>query len=512
MPDSAAETACPADHPSMRGTATAWRYVQEAIALLSAASDGLDTAMRRIRLLAYAILDGTLIPIDRVADQKQYYSGKHKRHDMNVQVIADAAGRPVWASAALPGAAHDLTAARSHGIIDALTRADVTTFADKGYQGARGSVRTPFKRRRFRPKLSRRQKAVNRAHAKIRARGERAIATLKAWRILVKLRCCPRRAIGIVHCHLGWLAAARGDVDTIHEYSQTIERWAAPRGSRAHLAKSARNLALAALTVGDREAAYEHATTLTPAGALPTFAHAALWGLLDLVEAAVRVGRTTEARAHLSAAEAAGLAELTPRLRLHVHAARALLSDDPIGLYRQALALPGVEQWPFEHARIRLALGEHYRRHQQPGAARPELRRATDLFARLGATMWNRRAEQELRATGIATTGTPSRADSQHVDLTAQQLEVAQLAAAGLSNKDIGQRLIRTTWHQQTDVRHPPNRRLAMPSRRFRAAAMPEHGGGNRLPPMRPGQPQSRKFQYGWRATRCRPQPSTTPR
>ncbi|GAB7040312.1 hypothetical protein JCM9533A_41620 [Catenuloplanes niger JCM 9533] len=48
--------------------------------------------MRCIRLLAYAILDGTLIPIDRVADQKPYYSGKHKRHGANVQVIADAAG------------------------------------------------------------------------------------------------------------------------------------------------------------------------------------------------------------------------------------------------------------------------------------------------------------------------------------------------------------------------------------------------------------------------------------
>jgi len=184
------------------GIATAWRYVQEAVALLSAAAEDLDTAMRRIRQLAYAILDGTLIPIDRVADQKPYYSGKHKRHGVNVQVIADAFGRLVWASAALPGATHDLTAARTHAIIDALTSADVTTFADKGYQGARGSVRTPFKRRRFRPKLSRRQKTVNRAHAKIRARGERAIATLKTWKILVKLRCCPRRATAIVQAIL----------------------------------------------------------------------------------------------------------------------------------------------------------------------------------------------------------------------------------------------------------------------------------------------------------------------
>jgi hypothetical protein len=109
--------------------------------------------MTRIRLLAYVILDGTLIPIDRVHDQKPYDSGKHRRHGMNVQVIADAAGRLVWASAALPGSAHDLTAARTHGIIAALTNADVMTFADKAYQGAGGSVRTPFKRHRYRPKL-----------------------------------------------------------------------------------------------------------------------------------------------------------------------------------------------------------------------------------------------------------------------------------------------------------------------------------------------------------------------
>jgi hypothetical protein len=128
------------------GVTTAWRYVREAIDLLAATADDLAAAMIRIRLLAYVILDGTLIPIDRVADQKPYYSGKHRRHGVNIQVIADAAGRLIWASAALPGAVHDLTAARTHAIIEALTSAKVMTFADKAYQGARGSVRTPFKR------------------------------------------------------------------------------------------------------------------------------------------------------------------------------------------------------------------------------------------------------------------------------------------------------------------------------------------------------------------------------
>jgi hypothetical protein len=121
---------------------------------------------------------------------------------MNVQVLADPAGRLVWASAALPGAIHDIAAARSHGIIDALATSNVQTFADKGYQGARGSVMTPFKRHARRPRLSRNEKAVNRAHSRIRGLGERAIAILKTWRILTKLRCCPGRATPIVQAIL----------------------------------------------------------------------------------------------------------------------------------------------------------------------------------------------------------------------------------------------------------------------------------------------------------------------
>lgn len=121
---------------------------------------------------------------------------------MDVQVIADAAGRLVWASAALPGSTHDLTAARTRGIIDALTSATVMTFADKAYQGAGGAVRTPFKRHHHRPKLSARQKAVNKAHARIRARYERAVATLKTWKLLTKLRCSPSRTTTIVQAIL----------------------------------------------------------------------------------------------------------------------------------------------------------------------------------------------------------------------------------------------------------------------------------------------------------------------
>ncbi|GEC10249.1 hypothetical protein SSP24_79040 [Streptomyces spinoverrucosus] len=66
---------------------------------------------------------------------------------MNVQVIADPGGRLLWASPALAGAIHDVRAAREHGIIDALTEAGIDCWADKGYQGAGGTVRHPYRGR-----------------------------------------------------------------------------------------------------------------------------------------------------------------------------------------------------------------------------------------------------------------------------------------------------------------------------------------------------------------------------
>jgi hypothetical protein len=182
------------------GTTTAWRYIREAVDLLAATAPTLTQAMTRIAALAYAILDGTLIHTDRLSGtaDRRYYAGKHRRHGVNTQIIADPAGRLAFVSPALPGSTHDLTAARHHGIVDALSDANVMTFADKAYQGAGGSVRTPFKRHHLRPPLSRNQKAVNRAHAKIRGIGERAVATLKTWKLLTKLHCCPQRATALL--------------------------------------------------------------------------------------------------------------------------------------------------------------------------------------------------------------------------------------------------------------------------------------------------------------------------
>jgi Helix-turn-helix of DDE superfamily endonuclease/DDE superfamily endonuclease len=96
------------------GTATAWRYVTETVALLAARSPRLRRALDQARQAghAYVIIDGTLIPIDRVAADRPFYSGRHRRHGMNLQVITSPHGDIVWVSGPLPGTVHDVTAAR----------------------------------------------------------------------------------------------------------------------------------------------------------------------------------------------------------------------------------------------------------------------------------------------------------------------------------------------------------------------------------------------------------------
>ncbi|MGK3945259.1 IS5 family transposase [Streptomyces sp. RP5T] len=182
------------------GTSTVARYVTEAVEVLAALAPDLATAVRAAARKAFVILDGTLLPIDRIAADRPYYSGKHKKHGMNVQVIADPFGRLLWASAALPGAVHDIRAARTHGIIDALADAGIRCWADKAYQGADATVRVPYRGRW--EKLSAGQQAANRYHAKIRALGEQAMATLKTWRLLRKFRCSTTRITALVQAVL----------------------------------------------------------------------------------------------------------------------------------------------------------------------------------------------------------------------------------------------------------------------------------------------------------------------
>jgi DDE superfamily endonuclease/Helix-turn-helix of DDE superfamily endonuclease len=173
------------------GTATAWRYVNETVALLAARAPKLRRALDDAKDAGYAyvVIDGTLIPIDRVAADRPFYSGKHKRHGMNLQVIVGPRGDILWVAGALPGSVHDKKAEWMRGVLAEPEDAGLVTLADKGYQGST-YAKIPYKGKN-KPDS---QKQANKAHAKLRAPGERANAQLKTWKILTKLRCCPGRA------------------------------------------------------------------------------------------------------------------------------------------------------------------------------------------------------------------------------------------------------------------------------------------------------------------------------
>ena len=197
---------------------------------------------------------------------------------------------------------------------------------------------------------------------------------------------------------------------------------------------------LAAIASADWDSAYRHASELSPAGEFRPFVPQALWVAYDLVEAAMRSGRVGSARAHVRAMEGIGLPSLSPRMALLTAGAIALASadDDFIGAYNAALGLPEADSWPFDQARIQLAFGERLRRDPHSRGARDVLHAALDTFETIGAVPWADRTREELRATRERTLRLPPVAF--FGTLTTQELAIVELAAKGLSNKDIASR------------------------------------------------------------------------
>jgi hypothetical protein len=184
---------------------TCWRDVREGTGVL--ADRGRRISLRDVARLAvkmgwdYVIVDGVHVPAvtsgRKTGGQRAFYSGKHKRHGLNVQTVASPDGELLWAAAPQPGATVDVTAARKAGIAVMLT--SVTgVLADLGYLGWDQEVITGRRKPRGK-ELTPAQRAANRLQAQLRCAGERGSARLKYWKVLAtELRCDPGQCTAVV--------------------------------------------------------------------------------------------------------------------------------------------------------------------------------------------------------------------------------------------------------------------------------------------------------------------------
>ncbi|MGH3167181.1 MAG: helix-turn-helix transcriptional regulator, partial [Trebonia sp.] len=232
------------------------------------------------------------------------------------------------------------------------------------------------------------------------------------------------------------LPAWRGEETRAPDVIKDVVRDATARGEGRTLGLAWHATAVLRNGLGDYEAALVSARQACEHDDLGFFG----WSLAELIEAGARSGAISEA--------SAALRQLGERTRaagsqwaLGIEArSRALLSDGPAAdtLYREAIDRLGPSRMAVHLARAHLLYGEWLRREQRRAEAREHLRTAYDLFGQFGAAAFAERARRELQAVG----GTVrSRAADTREALTAQEAQVARLAAEGRTNPEIGARL-----------------------------------------------------------------------
>ena len=161
--------------------------------------------------------------------------------------------------------------------------------------------------------------------------------------------------------------------------------------------------------------------------------------LPDAVESLVALGRHSEAEPFIKALETNGrrldrpwMIAMGARYRSMLLAASGDITAAE-QMAHQALAEHDRLPMRFERARTLLLLGQLQRRLRQKGTATATLRQALDVFDELGAPLWADRARADLARTKVAPTHTLS--------LTPSEQQVAELAAAGMTNRDVAAKL-----------------------------------------------------------------------
>ncbi len=236
-------------------------------------------------------------------------------------------------------------------------------------------------------------------------------------------------------------AALRGDVSTARRLAEDTLVGLDPRDWSALAGWLHLTLGHCSWHDGDNAAAYTHLRRLYDEDGGPAHYHVSPLAIADLARAAALSGQVDDARAIVTLTRSATGNRRATRLDLLVHHAEAVLADGQVEAerhWRLAVVNPAGEQWPLERARARLGYGEWLRRHRRPTDARPLLHAAAAAFDAMGASVWSRRAHHELRAAGVATEA-PS--PGPLAQLSTQQQQIVRLAAEGLSNREIGDRL-----------------------------------------------------------------------
>jgi DNA-binding CsgD family transcriptional regulator/tetratricopeptide (TPR) repeat protein len=207
-------------------------------------------------------------------------------------------------------------------------------------------------------------------------------------------------------------------------------------------ARARRALGVAALADGSYLQAFTQLRGLFHEDGTPLHNYASYLGVADIAAAAVRADRRMEGRDVVERALSRLDGGASVRLRQLIARARGILaSPDEAGAYfDEALCDPDGDQWPFERAQLRLDYAEWLRRRRRINDAKPVLNEALGTFRQLSARSWSQRAEAELRACGVAVTGTAGGRDALG-ELTPQQRQIVLLASRGLTNREIADRV-----------------------------------------------------------------------
>lgn len=248
-----------------------------------------------------------------------------------------------------------------------------------------------------------------------------------------------RQAAAAADTAFALVAGMQGDEQMAELLAARAEVVAEPVGARITMAFAQFGKVLARLAAGRHSDAYASAVRLFDPDDSAYHPVVSAWLIADLAEASIHIDKLKAARGLVAQVDASVGESPGTWIVLGLRHARALLSDPAEAGERFEEALAGdVMRSPFQRARIQLSYGQWLRRHRSVAASRDMLRASRDTFDALGCAQWSDCARRELRASGERSR---RRVPGAREHLTAQELQIAQLAADGLSNREIGQRL-----------------------------------------------------------------------